>query len=187
MQDPSDPQSLNRYSYVLNNPVNLVDPSGYRWRGFFRAFFAAVAAIVATVLTGGRAELGAVVFVAIAGTAGAVAGDWVGAAIDRTSSADAPAATGSAPSTPPQPSRRHRPTASGRRSKILASPQRANSLAYSSGWPDKKVVSLMTSPTSRWVRPQPRSRSSWRSERIDSASSATGFRLSKARCFCYTL
>ncbi|MGH7843944.1 MAG: RHS repeat domain-containing protein, partial [Candidatus Binatia bacterium] len=23
---PSDPQSLNRYSYVLNNPVNLVDP-----------------------------------------------------------------------------------------------------------------------------------------------------------------
>jgi len=28
--DPGDPQSLNRYSYVSNNPVNLVDPSGNR-------------------------------------------------------------------------------------------------------------------------------------------------------------
>src|SRR5229473_7436980 len=26
--DPSDPQTLNRYSYVRNNPVNLTDPSG---------------------------------------------------------------------------------------------------------------------------------------------------------------
>ncbi|MEZ4510378.1 MAG: RHS repeat-associated core domain-containing protein [Chloroflexota bacterium] len=26
---PSDPQSLNRYSYVRNSPVNLVDPSGH--------------------------------------------------------------------------------------------------------------------------------------------------------------
>ena len=29
VQDPSDPQTLNRYSYVRNNPVNFVDPSGY--------------------------------------------------------------------------------------------------------------------------------------------------------------
>ncbi len=27
--NPSDPQSLNRYSYVRNNPVNLVDPTGH--------------------------------------------------------------------------------------------------------------------------------------------------------------
>ncbi len=26
--DISNPQSLNRYAYVLNNPVNLVDPTG---------------------------------------------------------------------------------------------------------------------------------------------------------------
>ncbi|MBI2174990.1 MAG: hypothetical protein HYU33_07320, partial [Candidatus Omnitrophica bacterium] len=39
---PSDPQSLNRYSYVENNPVNHVDPSGYKKKkkgGFFRSFF----------------------------------------------------------------------------------------------------------------------------------------------------
>src|SRR4051812_47333346 len=27
----SDPQSSNRYAYVRNNPLNLVDPSGYSW------------------------------------------------------------------------------------------------------------------------------------------------------------
>src|SRR5207249_8990793 len=26
---PGNPQALNRYSYVVNNPVNLVDPSGF--------------------------------------------------------------------------------------------------------------------------------------------------------------
>jgi len=29
VQAPKNPQSLNRYSYVNNNPTNLVDPSGY--------------------------------------------------------------------------------------------------------------------------------------------------------------
>ena len=31
VQSPDDPQNLDRYSYVLNNPVNLVDPSGHFW------------------------------------------------------------------------------------------------------------------------------------------------------------
>ena len=29
VQDPSNSQYLNRYAYVLNNPLKLVDPSGY--------------------------------------------------------------------------------------------------------------------------------------------------------------
>jgi len=28
---PLNPQSLNRYSYVVNDPTNLIDPSGYFW------------------------------------------------------------------------------------------------------------------------------------------------------------
>jgi RHS repeat-associated protein len=34
--DPANPQSLNRYSYVLNNPLNYTDPSGH---GFFDWLF----------------------------------------------------------------------------------------------------------------------------------------------------
>jgi len=51
VQDPADPQMLNRYSYVRNNPLNFVDPSGYR-RGWFRRLIAAVvSAFVAVVVT----------------------------------------------------------------------------------------------------------------------------------------
>ncbi len=31
VQDSYDPQSLNRYTYVRNNPINLIDPLGYSW------------------------------------------------------------------------------------------------------------------------------------------------------------
>ena len=31
VQDPYDPQTLNRYSYCRNNPLIYVDPSGYSW------------------------------------------------------------------------------------------------------------------------------------------------------------
>ena len=30
--NPANPQSLNRYSYVLNNPLKYTDPSGHSWR-----------------------------------------------------------------------------------------------------------------------------------------------------------
>jgi RHS repeat-associated protein len=40
--DPANPQSLNRLSYVYNNPINFVDPSGFdpldeEWESAFRA------------------------------------------------------------------------------------------------------------------------------------------------------
>ena len=51
IQDPIDPQTLNRYSYVRNNPVNFVDPSGYNfWKKLFQ-FIAKVAATVAVAAT----------------------------------------------------------------------------------------------------------------------------------------
>ncbi|MFA5373957.1 MAG: RHS repeat-associated core domain-containing protein, partial [Candidatus Omnitrophota bacterium] len=31
VQSPYDPQSLNRYAYCRNNPIILVDPTGYSW------------------------------------------------------------------------------------------------------------------------------------------------------------
>ena len=62
-----------------------MDPSGYSFRRWFRAIFAAVAAVVATVLTGGNSEAGAQIFVALMSIGGAVAGDQVGAALDRRS------------------------------------------------------------------------------------------------------
>jgi RHS repeat-associated protein len=38
VQSPTDSQSLNRYSYVMNNPLSATDPSGYfSFRKFFRA------------------------------------------------------------------------------------------------------------------------------------------------------
>ena len=39
---PTDPQSMNRYSYTRNNPIVLVDPSGH----FFGAFIAFIGAII---------------------------------------------------------------------------------------------------------------------------------------------
>jgi RHS repeat-associated protein len=78
VQAPTFSQSLNRYSYVMNNPLSLVDPSGFwslgkalkkAWRGvkkavkkYWKPVVAAVAGIALSVVTGGLASgfLGAV-------------------------------------------------------------------------------------------------------------------------------
>jgi RHS repeat-associated protein len=50
--EPDDPQSLNRYSYVLNNPQMYIDPSGYSfWSSIFGFFKKIVGYIVAAVVT----------------------------------------------------------------------------------------------------------------------------------------
>ncbi len=51
VQTPLDPQNLNRYSYVVNNPQNYIDPDGYFHRhkkkgGFFNSIFGKIFRIV---------------------------------------------------------------------------------------------------------------------------------------------
>ena len=36
VQAPYDPQSLNRYSYCRNNPINYTDPTGHSWKSFWK-------------------------------------------------------------------------------------------------------------------------------------------------------
>ncbi len=85
VQAPSFSQSLNRYSYVMNNPLSLVDPSGFGWlsklwkgvkkvvksvgkfiKKYWKPVVAAVAGIALGAVTGG---LGTAFFGAFAGGA----------------------------------------------------------------------------------------------------------------------
>jgi RHS repeat-associated protein len=83
VQAPHDPQNLNRYSYVLNNPQNLVDPDGYFHKvkkpSFFKRFIGVFVGAVLSVFTAG--------FTA-AFTAAAIAAGEIGAtaAISTTAS-----------------------------------------------------------------------------------------------------
>ena len=77
--DIYNPQNWNPYSYVLNNPLNLTDPSGY---SFLSKYWRTIAAIVVTVYTGGLAA-GAATSWAAAGWS--IGGGFVAGAIQTNS------------------------------------------------------------------------------------------------------
>ncbi len=75
IQAPFDPQSLNRYSYCRNNPINYTDPSGHFWWLIFiiiAAIIGGIAGGVAAHNAGGNVIAGiAIGFIAGAALAGA--------------------------------------------------------------------------------------------------------------------
>jgi RHS repeat-associated protein len=92
VQFPGFPDSYNRFSYVLNNPLRYTDPSGYNIGGFFKqnwkTIVTIVIAIVAAVFLGplvaamfGMAE-GGIGAVMVAGFIGGFAGGFTGAALN---------------------------------------------------------------------------------------------------------
>lgn len=79
--NPHDPQDLNRYSYVGNNPLKYTDPTGHLKLGsIFKKVVGAIVGIVVTVLTGGS---GLAILPGIwAAVAGGAAGGAVSAAVN---------------------------------------------------------------------------------------------------------
>jgi len=81
IQAPTNSQSYNRYSYVINNPLRYTDPSGYNFMDSLVKWMPAIMATVITVATAGAAgaiyaSTGVMAYGTIA-AGGALAG-WVG-------------------------------------------------------------------------------------------------------------
>jgi len=55
VQDPTDAQNYNRYSYCLNNPLSFTDPSGYKWSTFKRIKNAVLTAPSASIVLAANA------------------------------------------------------------------------------------------------------------------------------------
>lgn len=83
VQDPLLPGTLDRYAYCHNNPLNLIDPTGHKWKwkSFVRGLIGGIVGAVVTIATGG---LGAPLAFALGGMAagavtGGLSGGWQGA------------------------------------------------------------------------------------------------------------
>ncbi|MBI3291696.1 MAG: RHS repeat-associated core domain-containing protein, partial [Elusimicrobia bacterium] len=89
VQAPSDPQTLNRYTYARNNPLIYTDPTGhFSWKKFWKAAVGAFVGVVAAVLLGpaGFALMGYTMAGIIGGAVGGAItgglnGGWKGALI----------------------------------------------------------------------------------------------------------
>lgn len=77
IQSPDFTQSLNRYAYCINNPLSLIDPSGYSWFSRnWKSITASIVGIAVSVITAGTASgIGiAIIAGAVGGAAGALTG-----------------------------------------------------------------------------------------------------------------
>lgn len=81
VQCPDFTQSLNRYAYCINNPLTLIDPSGYSWFSRnWKALTASIVGIAVSVVTlGSGTTLGAAI---VAGAVGGAAGALTGALLN---------------------------------------------------------------------------------------------------------
>jgi RHS repeat-associated protein len=81
VQAPENPQSLNRYSYCLNNPLIYTDPSGEFWEWvIIGALFGAFTGAVEAHMNGQNWFVGALTGAVIGAVSGGV-GSWVGGAV----------------------------------------------------------------------------------------------------------
>lgn len=84
IQAPTNSQSYNRYSYVLNNPMSYTDPSGYFFKKlgkFVKKYWRVIAAAVVTYFTAGAASGWATSWAAGAFGAGTTAAAVAGGAL----------------------------------------------------------------------------------------------------------